>query len=267
MKVSRRMPIVLLLMIILAALSSFAVHAIEDVTLSVPGDWEGFPSVCGDDSGAIAVTIHMTPSSDDGGGADYFGFVTYDGNGTIIDAYVTSEATSAVAGDSVQATVPGYNGLPNPAARPFTFVVYEITTPYDTNPHTGAEIRDFILSNGSEEARTTYDPSFVPACAELPLVGGACIAIPDGSVVGDMPYPTQAYYSPGNVSPGVIINPGTYWVIGEDESGEYYQIILACQYLWVPVDSMQPSYESPQNGAALPTRVVTEGGESTSAPR
>lgn len=91
----------------------------------------------------------------------------------------------------------------------------------------------------------------------LPAVDlDTCIAIPSGSVVGDLPFQTQAFYSPGKLAPDVFLNPGTYWVIGQDEAHEYYEIVLACQYLWVPVNSMQPSYQAPQNGAPLPTRVV-----------
>ena len=88
-------------------------------------------------------------------------------------------------------------------------------------------------------------------------LAGACVPIPDGSVVGDLPAGAQAYYAPGKISPDVFLNPGTYWVIGEDESGQYYQILLACQYLWVPIDTMQPSYQPPWSGQPLPTRAVS----------
>ena len=82
---------------------------------------------------------------------------------------------------------------------------------------------------------------------------GGCVIIPAGSVVGEMPNDTQAYYAPGEVAPGVILNAGTYWVLGTDESGQYYEILLACQYLWVPVNSMFPTGQSPWNGQPLPT--------------
>lgn len=85
---------------------------------------------------------------------------------------------------------------------------------------------------------------------------GICPSAPVGSVVGDMPNNTQAFYAPGKISPDVTINAGTYWVLGEDASGEYYKILLACQYLWVPIDSMQPSYQAPWTGQPLPTQIV-----------
>jgi hypothetical protein len=89
------------------------------------------------------------------------------------------------------------------------------------------------------------------------VTAGCTLVIPAGSVVGEAPLGAQAYYEPGNVVPGVVLNPGTYTVIGQDESETYYQVVLACQKLWVRKDTMQPSYQAPQNGAPLPTRFVS----------
>lgn len=86
---------------------------------------------------------------------------------------------------------------------------------------------------------------------------GTCLTIPAGSVVGAMPNATQADYAPGMAAEGVIINAGTYWVIGQDESHQFYKILLGCQFLWVPVDSMEPSHQAPWTGQALPTGVVS----------
>ncbi|MBK9748344.1 MAG: hypothetical protein IPO91_16435 [Chloroflexi bacterium] len=98
-------------------------------------------------------------------------------------------------------------------------------------------------------------------------VGGAecTLPVPEGSVVGDIPFNAQVYYAPGSASPGVLLNPGTYIVIGQDVSETYYQIVLACQYVWVLKSNVQPSYQPPQNGAALPTRIVDAPSGDTSA--
>jgi hypothetical protein len=88
------------------------------------------------------------------------------------------------------------------------------------------------------------------------LSGGCAIGIPEGSVVGEAPAGAYVFWAPGKESPGVMLNPGTYWVIGQDESETYYKAVLACQYVWVRKDTMQPSYQFPQNGASLPTRIV-----------
>jgi hypothetical protein len=82
------------------------------------------------------------------------------------------------------------------------------------------------------------------------------ISIPEGSVMGQIVSAAQAYYEPGNASPGVILNPGTYWVIGQDSTESYYRIVLGCQYLWVMKDTVQPSQQPPATGAPLPTRIV-----------
>ena len=86
---------------------------------------------------------------------------------------------------------------------------------------------------------------------------GTCPALPVGSVVGALPNEQIAFYAPGKITvPNIVVNPGTYWVLGQDASGEYYEILIACQYLWVPVDSMQPSFQAPWSGQPLPTQVV-----------
>ncbi|MFN8448770.1 MAG: hypothetical protein U0521_09315 [Anaerolineae bacterium] len=113
-----------------------------------------------------------------------------------------------------------------------------------------------ILSNGGSAPSCSYHYSF-SADIGAASTGPACqLAIPDGSVVGNTPYSAQVYYEPGNVSPGVFLNPGNYIVIGQDATETYYKIVLACQYVWVLKSDFQPSYEAPQNGAPLPTRVV-----------
>jgi hypothetical protein len=86
---------------------------------------------------------------------------------------------------------------------------------------------------------------------------GACaLNIPSGSVVGEAPLGAQIYYAPAQAT-NLTLNPGTYIVVGQDESETYYKIVLACQFRWVRKDTMQPSYQSPQNGAPLPTRIVS----------
>jgi len=87
-------------------------------------------------------------------------------------------------------------------------------------------------------------------------VGGCGISIPEGSVVGEAPAGAFVYYEPGSIAPGIVLNPGTYWVIGQDDTETYYKVVLACQHLWVRKDTMQPSFLPPQNGTPLPTTIV-----------
>jgi hypothetical protein len=125
----------------------------------------------------------------------------------------------------------------------------------------------FMNTASVEDCSYTYSVTYDGTPVE-DTKGLACgLNVPEGSVVGDLPFKTQVFYEPGNVSPGVFIEPGTYIVIGQDKTETYYKIVLACQYVWVPKAVMQPSYLPPQNGAPLPTRIVdaTSGDASGSA--
>jgi len=95
-----------------------------------------------------------------------------------------------------------------------------------------------------------------------PAVDGSCgITYPTGSVVGNMPFNQQAYYAPGLLATGVTINAGTYWVtgLGKAANGDgFYQIVVACQYLFVPQIDIVPSYQAPWSGQPLPTTPPVE---------
>src|SRR5690606_3551430 len=95
-----------------------------------------------------------------------------------------------------------------------------------------------------------------------PIVGGGnagncALPIPEGSVIGEAPLGAHVFWAPGEESPGLVLNPGTYHVIGQDASETYYKLFFNCQYIWVRKDTMQPSYLPPQNGAPLPERIVS----------
>lgn len=94
-------------------------------------------------------------------------------------------------------------------------------------------------------------------CDGLPLFSlpGGCI--PYDGVMGDIPLGAQAYFEPGKEANGVKVNPGTYMVQGLDESGGFYKIIIACDYVWVPAAAVQPSFQPPWSGQPLPTAVVS----------
>ncbi len=93
--------------------------------------------------------------------------------------------------------------------------------------------------------------SGVPGC-------DANIPIPSNAVVGAFVADAPLYWQPGDLtSPLVTIPAGnTAWVLGVDESGEYYKIIWVCDLLWVPVETMGPNYDDVWNGTPLPTSTV-----------
>jgi hypothetical protein len=130
-----------------------------------------------------------------------------------------------------------------------------------------AGIGVYITTPGATSTYDFVDPYDVPSdvqqqCAEI---GGTaaqpeCLPLTDNAVVGRVLSTTPAYWAPGKVAPGVTINPfitPTLWVLGVDESGEFYKVLLACQYLWLPVDTMGPNPDSVWQGRLLPTTVVS----------
>lgn len=97
----------------------------------------------------------------------------------------------------------------------------------------------------------TPEPGVTPTATAMP-----CPVLPSNAVVGSLQFSTPAFYEPGKEAVGVTVNAGTYWVLGVDETGEYYKIQIACEHLWLPVGVLQPSFESPWSGQPLPTNVV-----------
>ncbi len=166
-----------------------------------------------------------------GSGTEQVRIDVFDGAGTVIYTVTFSNALATYAAGLIDTTA--YSTAPQ--YNPITVVVTS------------------LAGNDLPEVSTVIGTG---SCAGLPTYGNACIALTPDAVVGDMPFSTQAYYAPGKAANGVVLNPGTYWVLGEDESGEYYKIVLSCQYLWVPVNSMQPSFQAPWSGQPLPMTVV-----------
>jgi hypothetical protein len=128
----------------------------------------------------------------------------------------------------------------------------------------GAPGIGIAIADGPTDGATLFDfldpfiyPDEVAAeCAAAFTASGGCqLVIPEGSIVGDLPFATRAYWAPGKITPEVTLNPGTYWVVAQepDDAGNFfYKLVLACQFVYVPVNVMQPSYLFPWSGQALP---------------
>lgn len=159
------------------------------------------------------------------------------------------------------------NGGYTPVTDPITYALYDLTAANLTalsGVSTDLEYFDYVVANAVCLDEQFLDEPGIPngtpysLCGGGPVAGGACgLRIPAGSVVGELPLGGQAYYAPGQAASGVILNPGTYIVVGQDASESYYKIVLACQFLWVDKGAMQPSYVAPQNGQPLPTGIVS----------
>ena len=93
---------------------------------------------------------------------------------------------------------------------------------------------------------------FAPGCDTY-------VSMTPNAAVGRFTADAPTYWAPGKlVDPQVTIPAGkTAWVLGMDAGGNYYQIVWACDKLWVPVSTIGPNTGDPVwNGTPLPTDVV-----------
>ena len=146
----------------------------------------------------------------------------------------------------------------DPSATTITLNVHGQTV--DTSPFPGAvsyvfpedvvsESLDWIVDIGDADWTVSCSP---PGCDTF-------VSMTPNAVVGRFTADAPTYWAPGElVKPQVTIPAGkTAWVLGMDASGNYYQIVWACDKLWVPVSSMGPNVGDPVwDGAPLPTDVV-----------
>jgi hypothetical protein len=91
-----------------------------------------------------------------------------------------------------------------------------------------------------------------------PVPGPDMVNLPAWAVVGTFTQMTPLYYdpAPGATSDSMMDSGQSLWVLGLDETGAFYQVVLSGQYLWVPVGTIGPTYSEPWNGHPLPTEVV-----------
>jgi hypothetical protein len=96
------------------------------------------------------------------------------------------------------------------------------------------------------------------APAAEPLPGPDLVNLPSGSVVGAFVTTTPAYFAPqaGAATDTVLEAGKTLWVLGVDASGQFYKVVMAGKYFWVPVNTLGPNYDEVWNGTPLPTNTV-----------
>lgn len=185
---------------------------------------------------AAGTGSHVLDRDNTGTGQEALRVDIFDGQGTLIYTLSFSNVLNTFAGgigDFFYTTAPQYN--------PIRFVLTSLAG------NGLPEQIDFIAEGSCAGLPTYIDPS---------TQGRYRNQLPDGSVVGNLPFDTQAYWAPGEIST-VVVNAGNYHVVGVDESGEFYKIWLSGEFLWIPVGNMQPSFEPPWSGQPLPTRVVS----------
>ena len=83
--------------------------------------------------------------------------------------------------------------------------------------------------------------------------------LPDYAVVGTFTQNTTLLFAPdANATTDTVMEVGkSLWVIGINEAGTFYKVLLSGQPAWVPVGTIGPTYDDTWNGTPLPTEVVS----------
>ena len=136
---------------------------------------------------------------------------------------------------SVTLLVPNPSDLGAPGIGVFLYDPTDYTTPIDdVDPY--------------------FPTGLDPACG----AGPDMVPLPPQAVVGAVKTDTATYWAPSaDAVTGTTLSAGkTVWVLGVDASGQYYKIVLAGKYLWVPKAALGPNYDAVWGGTPLPTTVV-----------
>ncbi len=118
---------------------------------------------------------------------------------------------------------------------------------------------NFALSSAAQVQEVLADTEVADAeCKALPGCD-TYIPLPSTAVVGRFNTSAAAYYEPGNLitNPPVTIAEGkTYYVIGQDQTEQYYEILLGCDFVWVLKSTVGPNFDEAWQGKPLPTTIV-----------
>jgi hypothetical protein len=150
------------------------------------------------------------------------------------------------------------------ATQPYTIVIMQdwligltfltsrtiITAVCDQGVWTNITIQNYPDIDTDLTAKTVEE-TVVPGCDVL-------IAVPSTAVSGMFVADATVYWEPGKLtSPLVTIPAGnTYLIAGQDVTGQFRKVLLACQWLWVETNTVGPNPQAPWNGSPLPTAVV-----------
>lgn len=86
----------------------------------------------------------------------------------------------------------------------------------------------------------------------------ACMPTLTGGVVGQITKTTPAYYAPSLDAQTTTVLPvgQTWWVLGTDEFGDWYKLLVACEDVWVPASALGPNFDAVWTGTSLPSNIV-----------
>jgi hypothetical protein len=129
----------------------------------------------------------------------------------------------------------------------------------------------FGLTAGTAYFVVAFDDTFAQTggAYSVAISGPGAISLGEAGCDVLMPIPPTAvgatfvanaetYWTPGQpTQPLVILEAGkSVRATGLDATGEYYQIIFECNFLWVKANTLGPNFDNVWNGAPLPTGVV-----------
>jgi hypothetical protein len=214
----------------------------------------------------LHVTLNAPPSvgyvitgyanmDDDGNNQDYVCVICRNDNGTINDV---DTGLHFPVGNPINATG-GCNGNSNPGT-PTSIEIYDTTSsfpgPGNEDSNGGVDAAAFCQSSASQPPSPSSGGS--KSVDAPPRPGPDMIDLPEWAVVGTFTQMTPLYYDPaqGATSDSTMDSGQSLWVLGLDDTGAFYQVVLSGQYLWVPVGTIGPTYSAPWNGYPLPTEVV-----------
>ncbi len=88
--------------------------------------------------------------------------------------------------------------------------------------------------------------------------GRDMVTLPADAVVGTFVTNVELLWMPdGSAGTEIVMTTGkSLWVVGMDETGMYYKVLLSGQPFWVPAASIGPTFNDVWNGTPLPTTVV-----------
>ena len=89
--------------------------------------------------------------------------------------------------------------------------------------------------------------------------GPDMITLPSEAVVGTFTAPTPLYFTDDAISASMYhMEAGqSLWVLGINEAGTFYKVVLSGQMFWVPRRSIGPNYDNLWQGTPLPITVVS----------
>jgi len=98
---------------------------------------------------------------------------------------------------------------------------------------------------------------YILSITDSPPGCDASLNIPSTAAMGAFVADAPVYSNPGVlIDPPITIPAGkTFWVLGLDATGQYYQIYLECSSVWVPASAVGPNFDDLWQGRPLPTEI------------